>query len=110
MAKLPKDQWDAYLCWLEQYEYDLLGLPRPDAVAFLDMPPAVAQRLLSHRYQGDESKKDIHERDRQYLLRCRETALYAAKVLGWKVVSCADGDQPLPEPVITEKLIQAFLL
>lgn len=110
MAKLPEDQWDGYLKWLEQYEYDLLGLPRPDAVAFLDMPTDVAQRLLSHRYQGDESKKDIHERDRQYLLRCRETARYASGVLGWKIVSCAEGNQPLPESEITEQLIRIFSL
>lgn len=110
MAKLPREHWDAYLRWLEQYEYGLLGLPRPDEVAFLDMPPAVAQRLLSRRYRGDEDKKDIHERDEQYLVRCRETALYSAKALGWKIVSCAEQDRPLPEPAITEKLLQAFAL
>lgn len=110
MAKLPKEQWDAYLTWLEHYEYDLLGLPRPDEVAFLDMPPEVAQRLLSHRYQGDESKKDIHERDRQYLIRCRETACYAAKALGWHIIFCARDGQPLPESVITGELIQRLSL
>ena len=28
MVKLPKAQWDAYLHWLEDYEYHLLELPR----------------------------------------------------------------------------------
>ena len=104
MAKLPEDQWNGYLQWLEQYEYELLGLPRPDVVAFLDMPPDVSQRLLTRRYEGDESKKDIHERDRRYLLRCRETALYAADKLHWHVIPCADGGEPLPPAKITEKL------
>ncbi len=62
MAKLPREEWDGYLVWLEDYEYEKLGLPRPTAVAFLDMPTEVSQRLLSHRYAGDESRKDIHER------------------------------------------------
>lgn len=62
MGKLPKSEWDAYLRWLEDYEYGLLGLPRPDLVIFLDMPPEVSQTLLSGRYEGDEAKKDIHER------------------------------------------------
>ncbi len=105
MAKLPREQWDDYLKWLEHYEYTLLGLPRPDAVAFLDMPPEVSQKLLSHRYAGDESKKDIHERDRQYLLRCRETALYAAKVCSWLVIDCAQGEEPLSADRITQSLI-----
>ena len=105
MAKLPRAQWDEYLIWLEHYEYDLLGLPRPDLVAFLDMPPEVSQILLSRRYHGDESRRDIHERDVRYLHRCRETALYAAEKLGWQVTDCAAGDRPLPEQEITEKLI-----
>ncbi len=104
MGKLPRDEWDAYLRWLEDYEYRLLGLPRPDLVIFLDMPPEVSQALLSERYQGNEAKRDIHERDRAYLLHCRESALYAAKALGWQVVSCAENSAPLPVDTITLRL------
>lgn len=106
MAKLPREEWDGYLAWLEDYEYEKLGLPRPTAVAFLDMPTEVSQRLLSHRYAGDESRKDIHERDLAYLRRCRETALYAAERLGWEVVNCARDGAPLPAEEITAHLIQ----
>ena len=105
MAKLPREEWDRYLAWLEEYEYVLLGLPKPAAVIFLDMPAEVSQRLLSRRYGGDESRKDIHERDAAYLLRCRETALYAAARLGWEVVPCARNGQPRPEEEITGRLI-----
>lgn len=59
MGKLPKSEWDAYLRWLEDYEYGLLGLPRPDLVIFLDMPPEVSQTLLSGRYEGDRGRKRI---------------------------------------------------
>ncbi len=106
MGKLPREQWDAYLNWLEDYEYGRLGLPRPDRVIFLDMPPEVSQTLLSERYQGKEEKKDIHERDRTYLLRCRDSALYAARFWGWQVVPCAEHGQPLPVKEITERLIR----
>lgn len=104
MGKLPKSEWDAYLRWLEDYEYGLLGLPRPDLVIFLDMPPEVSQTLLSGRYEGDEAKKDIHERDRAYLLRCRDSALYAAEAMGWQVISCADQGRPLPVEEVTVRL------
>ena len=90
MSKLPRQEWDNYLSWLEDYEYRLLGLPKPDAVVFLDMPPEVSQTLLSGRYHGDEQKKDIHEKDVSYLLSCRISALYAAEKRGWQVVSCVD--------------------
>ena len=61
MAKLDESEWDKYLEWLMDYEYDKLGLPRPDHVIFLDMPVEISQRLMTERYNGDESKKDIHE-------------------------------------------------
>lgn len=108
MAKLPKSEWDAYLDWLEYYEYVQLGLPRPDAVVFLDMPLHIAQMLMSGRYHGDESKKDIHERDLAYLKQCRESALYAADKCGWTVITCGEGDAPLAPEKITAQLIALY--
>ena len=105
MGKLPREEWDAYLDWLQEYEYGLLGLPRPDRVIFLDMPLEISQRLLSTRYEGDEAKKDIHERDLAYLRTCRESALYAAKKMGWDLVSCGENGQPLPIDTFSERLI-----
>jgi len=101
MSKLPREEWDAYLKWLEDYEYGLLGLPAPDRVIFLDMDRAVADRLIISRYGGDESKKDIHEKNMAYLASCRETARYSAEKLGWTVVRCDDGESPLPLDEIT---------
>ncbi len=105
-GKLHEDQWDSFLGWLEDYEYDKLGLPRPDGVIFLDMPVEVSQKLLSARYHGDEAKKDIHESSIAYLKKCRRTALYSAKKLGWQVVKCAEDDEPLPPELITERLTE----
>lgn len=109
MAKLPKEKWNEYLNWLEYYEYVQLGLPKPDEVVFLDMPLDVAQKLMSGRYEGDETKKDIHERDLQYLKQCRESALYAAGKLGWTVIQCGKDGEPLPMDTITEKLIAVYM-
>ena len=108
MTKLPQEEWDAFLEWLEDYEYTKLGLPKPDAVVFLDMPIEVSQRLMEQRYDGDNEKKDIHERDLSYLYRCREAALYAAKRKGWRVLACSDGESPLPIEVIRNQLVAAF--
>ncbi len=105
MGKLPRSEWDAYLQWLQEYEYGLLGLPRPDRVIFLDMPLEISQRLLSSRYAGDEAKKDIHERDLRYLQTCRESALYAAEKMGWCIISCGENGQALPIETISKRLI-----
>ena len=91
-SKLPQDQWDGYLQWLFDFEYRLVGIPTPDKVIYLRVDPAVSQKLMTGRYQGDESKKDIHEKDLAYLARSRRAAEYCAEKLGWKTVSCdSDG-------------------
>ncbi len=89
MCKLPPEQWDSFLDWLFDYEYCKLGLPEPSLVIQLSLPNDVSQQLLSSRYSGDESKKDIHERASDYLEQCRVCAEYAAKRQGWNVVQCA---------------------
>ncbi|MGN1081109.1 MAG: dTMP kinase [Acutalibacteraceae bacterium] len=91
-SKLCESEWDFYLDWLYDFEFEKLKIPRPDKVIFLDMPPEISQKLLSSRYNGDEQRKDIHERDLEYLLRCREASLYAAKKLGWTVIKCWEGE------------------
>lgn len=108
MVKLPQSEWDHYLGWLSDYEYDKLGLPRPDGVIFLDMPRSVADRLIESRYGGDESKKDIHEKNRVYLESCQLTAAYAARKENWTVVSCAQNDAPRTEEEITADLLDVL--
>jgi len=94
LSKLPKSQWDRFIQWLEDYEYCKLGLPRPDLTIYLDMPAEASQKLLINRYHGEESKRDIHESNTPYLRACAESAAYAVKQLNWKVINCADGENP----------------
>ena len=94
MEKTPREDWNKYLAWLQDYEYGKLQLPRPDLVLFLDMPTEISQRLLSGRYAGDERKKDLHESNVEFLTRCRRTALYAAEAMGWHTVSCSQEGAP----------------
>lgn len=95
-TKEPRENWDQFLSWLEDFEYNKLGLPRPDLVVFLDISPIVSQRLMSERYQGDETQKDIHESNFEYQILCREAALYAAEKFGWKIISCSNEQDALP--------------
>lgn len=107
MSKLPREEWDAYLDWLQEFEYDRLGLPRPNSVVFLDMPPEVADKLVMSRYAGDAAKKDIHERDAAYLTACRPAALYVAERWGWHVIRCAADGEPRRIEDITADILRA---
>lgn len=91
-SKLPPEQWEEFLHWLFDYEFRLLGLPAPDRVIYLQVDPAVSQKLMTQRYHGDESRKDVHEKDVEYLARSRKAAEFCAAHLGWKTVHCTAGD------------------
>ena len=92
-SKLPLEQWEEYLHWLFDYEFRLLGLPAPDRVIYLQVDPAVSQKLMTGRYHGDESKKDVHEKDTEYLARSRRAAEFCAAHLGWQTVHCTKDGQ-----------------
>lgn len=93
-TKIPREDWDKYFIWLEDFEYNLMGIPKPDAVIYLDMPIEISQKMMSSRYNGDESKKDIHESNIKYLKNCRIAALVAAEKMNWHVINCADNGNP----------------
>lgn len=92
--KLPKEDRNSFFKWLEDFEYNLIAIPKPDVVIYLDMPVEISQKMMSARYEGDEGKKDIHEANVEYLLKCREAALEAAEAMDWKIIKCNDGDKP----------------
>ena len=74
------------------FEFDKLGLPRPDAVLFLDVPPSAAVKQVEKRYDGDETKKDIHEKDLSYLEKCYKTATFACDHGYMRRIECLDSD------------------
>ncbi len=110
MTKLNPEEWDSYLEWLFDFEYKKIGIPEPTMVVFLDMPVEVSQKLMTSRYNGDESKKDVHECDVEYLHKCRESALYACKKYGWKVISCAENGELLSIETINDKIYEEIKL
>lgn len=84
-SKLHMDKRLEFCAWLFDFEYRLLGLPKPDNVLFLDMPPEYAMKLLAGRLG---KTRDIHERDYEYLKECYETAELLTKEYSWDRISC----------------------
>ncbi len=93
MSKTDSSQWDSFIEWQNDFEYKKLGLPKPDMVIYLDVEPEVSQKLMEKRYHGDNSKKDLHEKNLGFLLECRKSALYAAQKCGWTVINCCENGE-----------------
>lgn len=93
-SKLPEGERKAYLDWLFDTEYRLLGLPEPDLVLYLDMPTEITEKMMRQRETATGTHADIHEQDAAYLKQCRDNAQAVVEECGWTVIRCAAGDTP----------------
>ena len=84
---------NAYLKWLYEFEYDQLGLPRPDLTIYLDVPTDFTEKMLRGREQATNTSADIHEKDMSYLATCRECGREAAQFYGWTMIQCVKDGQ-----------------
>ena len=90
-VKLPEGERQAFLDWLFDFEYCMLGLPRPTRVLYLDIPTSLTARMMRQREQETHTEADIHERDEAYLRQCRENAAFVVDYCGWTRIDCTDG-------------------
>ena len=77
-----------FLQWLYDFEYNQLGLPRPDLIIYLDVPTDFTEAMMRRREADTNTHADIHEKDLEYLATCRRTGRAAAEYYGWTVIQC----------------------
>ncbi|MBQ0038297.1 MAG: thymidylate kinase [Clostridiales bacterium] len=88
-SKLPPEERKAYLDWLFDFEYRMLGLPEPTRVLYLDLPTEISGQMMRRREKETSTSADIHEKDEEYLRRCRESAAFVVDYCGWTRIDCA---------------------
>lgn len=96
---------DSYLEWLDNLEFKLLHIPRPDKIVFLYVHPEISQKLMVERADKDYlkgKKKDIHEADMDHLMKASNAFLYVAKKYNWIVIDCAPEGELLSIDTIHE--------
>lgn len=81
---------EKFLSWLCDFEYGLFGIPKPDKVFFLNIPPQVSQELIKERKNkfSNETQKDIHEQDEKYLQHSYDNACYLINKYNWDEINC----------------------
>ena len=87
-SKVHQFEQTDFLKWLYDFEYDKLGLPRPDLTIYLDVPTDFTEKMMRKREQDTHTSADIHEKDLDYLATCRSTGKAAAEYYGWTVIQC----------------------
>ncbi len=95
-----------YVEWLYRYEYQELGIPKPDVVVILHVPVELSLRLIEKR----GGARDGHEADPSHLRNAEATYSLLAK---WypedhKLVECVKDGELLPPEVIAEKIYKTI--
>lgn len=83
-----KEERYKFINWLEDFEYNKLGLPRPDSIFYLSIDPEITNQLITKR----NLKKDIHEKNTDYQKSCYTTAKELSDELNWITIDCAKDD------------------
>lgn len=92
-GRLPKKERAKFLKWLEEMEYKVNNVPREDIVIYLYVPYKTSLALLKERRAEKhlKGKKDIAEKDENYLKKAEETYLFLNKRFPhWVRINCVD--------------------
>ncbi len=88
LSKLPRDEWNAFLDWLWDFEFIKLGLPSPDLVIYLELLPEQSLELVKKRSGETGRVMDIHEKDESFIRQSYDAAQFASEKLGWTKIRC----------------------
>lgn len=81
--------------WLEDLEYGIFGIPKPDIVIYLHVDIEKTMELMKNRnnkFTGD-AEKDIHEKDIEYMRNSYSCGRFFAQMDSWKKVDCMEEDR-----------------
>jgi len=104
-GKVQDEERERLLNWLDELEFGIFAIPRPDLTIILDIPVEISQQLVGKKEKRiyTENTHDIHESDACHLENARKTYLNLVKKPGWTLVSCAkQGHLRAPEEIAKE--------
>ncbi|MCP5005983.1 MAG: hypothetical protein GY941_18900 [Planctomycetes bacterium] len=94
--------------WIEELEYKVFAVPRPDLIIYLSVPIEISQKLIIDRLRSseyDKTKFDMHEGDLEYLHEAQMIYERLSEVNStWFTVKCAKNNKILPTDEIAENV------
>ena len=102
-----------FLRWLDQMEYEIFKIPRPDLVIYLDVPLAVSQAWLEQKIARRKKKylkdgrRDVAEDNLLHLQNSRASALdLARRHQNWVKIECCRGMVCQPPAAVSEQVLK----
>ncbi len=100
----------AFIEWLDEMEYKVFKIPKPDIVFYLNLPVKISKILMKERNKNSTrsylgTKKDLAEEDMEYIENSHKSALWLSKTQkNFLKIDCAPKGEILPRGIIHELL------
>lgn len=105
MAKFASDdEARRFADWVEELEYDEVGLPRPHAILYFSVPAEISRQLA----EKNAIRQDGYERNMEYQVRVRQMYELLAQrdPKTWHIINCAPEGTLLPPKVIHSQVVK----
>jgi len=96
--------------WLDNLEYNIFGIPKPDLNVILHIPAKMAQKLVDKKSAADRKyvngkKRDLHEADLKHLQNAEKAYMEIARLFpNTKLVECVKNGELLTPGEIHNKV------
>ena len=109
-VKFPENEQKTFSDWVKRLEYNILEMPQPDVVIFLDVEPKIAAKMVELKGKRDytENKKDIHEANNEYMEQVYKMYKKMAVEEDWIIIESTDGENMLDMNVIAKNILIAM--
>lgn len=101
---------DKFVDWLDNLEYGICNIPRPDLTIFLYVPPEIGQKLVDEKEAREYTKgkkRDIHEADLEHLKNATEAFKYVADKFNWVTIDCTKDGKLMTREEVHELVYSA---
>ncbi|MFZ2072478.1 MAG: dTMP kinase [Minisyncoccia bacterium] len=102
-----------FIKWLNEMEYGVFKIPKPDTVFYLSLPIGIVLKLLKHRDSSKtkraylKKKKDVHESDVDFMKNSINSAMWLAKTQkNWIKIDCSKNGEILTREQIHEMVYE----
>ncbi len=87
---------EAFIKWLDEMEYKVFKIPKPDLTLYLSLPIDIVLELIAKRESSQMKRKylrkhkDVHENDVNFLINSRKSAMWLVnKIPNFSKIDCA---------------------
>jgi len=94
-----------FFIWLEELEYGIFEIPRPDLNIILHVDTEISRNLIDHRVHDSGAKRDLHEADLEHLKHAEQVYLELAQIMPrTELIECVENNQIMTRERINDIL------